>query len=123
MSYIEKEPLCAWLKNMSVSDFIIDCIKDEKRFPSVELPDSSNVKSTTPPKLNVYEVLPKSNYAGRALVAAESTDEADQFIMQFKQRDPNNEGDSWGYDRTYYIKEHLYSDVKGIIDYGIYYIG
>ncbi len=34
MDYIEKEPLCAWLENMGVSDLIIRRIKSEVHFPS-----------------------------------------------------------------------------------------
>lgn len=37
MAYIEKEPLCAWLKNMNVSDFIIRRIKSEAHFPTADV--------------------------------------------------------------------------------------
>ena len=41
MNYIKKEPLCAWLKNMGISDFIIQRIKSEIYFPT---PDVAEVK-------------------------------------------------------------------------------
>ena len=37
MAYIEKEPLCAWLENMGVSDFIIRGIESETHFPAVDV--------------------------------------------------------------------------------------
>jgi hypothetical protein len=37
MAYIEKEPLCAWLENMNVSDFIIRKIKSEAHFPTADV--------------------------------------------------------------------------------------
>ena len=35
--YIEKEPLCAWLENMGVSDFIIRKIESEANFPTADV--------------------------------------------------------------------------------------
>lgn len=72
---------------------------------------------------SVYGILPNSNYGGEALVAADSIEEANGFISEFKQRDRYNALDSFGYGEVDDIKEHLFSDQKGIIDYGIYYIG
>lgn len=37
MAYIEKEPLCAWLENLGVSDYIINTIKDENHFPTAKV--------------------------------------------------------------------------------------
>ena len=37
MAYIEKEPLCAWLENMGVSDIIIRRIKSEAYFPTADV--------------------------------------------------------------------------------------
>ncbi len=37
MAYIEKEPLCAWLENMGVSDFIVRRIESETHFPAVDV--------------------------------------------------------------------------------------
>ena len=71
----------------------------------------------------VYEVLPECNYSGTALVAAENIEEANQFILAFKQSDKDNRLDSWGYGYVDDVKEHLFSDIKGIVDYGIYYSG
>ena len=75
----------------------------------------------------VYEIFPEYGcYSGIALVAAESVEEANEYIREFKSRDKDNKCDSWGY--SYLSKdddghEHLFSDVKGIIDYGICYSG
>lgn len=37
MAYVEKEPLCAWLKNMGFSDFIIQRIESEEYFPNADV--------------------------------------------------------------------------------------
>lgn len=37
MAYIKKEPLCAWLEQMGVSDYVINTIKDEEHFPSADV--------------------------------------------------------------------------------------
>ena len=37
MSYIEKEPLCAWLSNMCVSENIIKTIENDSRFPPADV--------------------------------------------------------------------------------------
>ena len=37
MSYIKKEPLCAWLSNMCVSENIIKTIESDIRFPPVDV--------------------------------------------------------------------------------------
>ena len=37
MAYIKKEPLCAWLENMGVSDFIIRRIESEAHFPTADV--------------------------------------------------------------------------------------
>ena len=37
MSYIKKEPLCAWLSNMSVSENIIKAIENDNRFPPADV--------------------------------------------------------------------------------------
>lgn len=36
MAYIEKENLCVWLEHMGISKYIIDTIKSEEHFPSVD---------------------------------------------------------------------------------------
>ena len=41
--YIEKEPLCAWLENMGVSDFIIRKIESEANFPTADVAPKSEV--------------------------------------------------------------------------------
>ena len=45
MAYIEKEPLCAWLENMNVSDFIIRKIKSEAHFPTADVVEVETIKS------------------------------------------------------------------------------
>jgi hypothetical protein len=37
MSYIKKEPLCAWLSNMCVSENIIKAIENDSRFPPADV--------------------------------------------------------------------------------------
>lgn len=74
----------------------------------------------------VYESTPGSyGYYGSALISAENAEEANEFIKEFKKNDENNTSDSLGYSyvKEYDNIEHLFSDVKGIIKYGIYYNG
>lgn len=75
---------------------------------------------------NIYEIYPsKSCYRGISLVAAETVEQANEFINEFIKSDPDNYEDSWGY--SYVdgddLLEHLFSDEPGIIKYGIYYYG
>lgn len=76
---------------------------------------------------NIYEIYPSRNcYSGTALVAAESIEQANEFILNFKRGDSNNNTNSWGYsyiDDDELPVEHLFSDEPGIIKYGIYYDG
>lgn len=76
-------------------------------------------------KYNVYEIPSGICYSGVSLIAAESAEQANKFIRDFKESDLTNNESSWGYE---YISEdykidHLYSDVQGIICKGIYYWG
>lgn len=73
----------------------------------------------------IYKVGSKIHYSGSALVAANSAEEANEFIDAFKSIDKKNESDSWGYD---YVTEndkmdYIFATCTGILDYGIYYIG
>lgn len=73
----------------------------------------------------VYKVEPQMHYHGMSLVAAESAEEANLFISEFKKDDTNNWDDSWGYcevDEDDAI-EGLLSENKGIVFRGIYYYG
>ena len=73
----------------------------------------------------VYKVEPQMHYHGMSLVAAESAEEANLFISDFKRYDTNNWSDSWGYcevDEDDAI-ESVFSERKGIVLYGIYYYG
>lgn len=74
----------------------------------------------------VYEVFPRlSCYSGVSFVAANSVDEANAYIQNFKKEDIGNVFDSNGYD---FVKEHnciggIYSEEPGIVYQGIYYRG
>ena len=73
----------------------------------------------------VYKVLPQMYYHGMSLVAADSAEEANLFISEFKRDDTNNWDDSWGYcevDEDDAI-EGLLAENKGIVLRGIYYYG
>jgi hypothetical protein len=73
----------------------------------------------------VYIIDSDAYYHGKALVAAESADEANKFIDDFVHNDPHNHGDSWGYchvDEGDAV-EDVYAERKGILYYGIHYGG
>lgn len=73
----------------------------------------------------VYIIDSDACYGGKALVAAESAEEANKFIDDFVRYDSHNHGDSWGYchvDESDVI-EDVYAKRKGILYYGIYYTG
>lgn len=80
-------------------------------------------------KYNVYKIDTGGRYAGCysgiSLVAAENADEANKIISKEIKEDVNNANDMWGYGMVdeYDIVENVYSDVKGIVLYGIYYKG
>ena len=42
--YIEKEPLCAWLENIGVSEYIIKSIENEDKFPTADVAPKSEVE-------------------------------------------------------------------------------
>ena len=73
----------------------------------------------------VYKVEPQTYYHGMSLVAADSAEEANSIIADFKIEDTDNWHDSWGYcgvDESDVI-EGVFSERKGIVLYGIYYYG
>ena len=80
-------------------------------------------------KYNVYKIDTGGRYAscyrGMSLVAAENADEANEIICNEIKNDTHNARDTWGYGTVdeYDIVENVYSDVKGIVLYGIYYCG
>lgn len=80
-------------------------------------------------KYNVYKIETGGRYAscyrGISLVAANNAEEANEMIAKEMKEDIHNDRDMWGYGTVDEddIIEHLYSDVKGIILYGIYYYG
>ena len=80
-------------------------------------------------KYNVYQIGTGGRYAscynGMSLVAAENAEEANKIISKEIKEDVHNAHDMWGYGMVdeYDIVENVYSDVKGIVLYGIYYRG
>lgn len=80
-------------------------------------------------KYNVYKIETGGKYAscyrGFSLVAAENADEANKIIAEEIKKDVHNDCDMWGYGTVneHDIVENVYSDVKGIVLYGIYYYG
>ena len=73
----------------------------------------------------VYKVEPQMHYHGMSLVAADSAEEANLCISEFKKDDTNKWDDSCGYcevDEDDAI-EGLLSENKGIVFRGIYYYG
>ena len=60
-----------------------------------------------------------------SLVAAENAEEANKIISKEIKEDIHNHNDMWGYGMIdeYDIVENVYSEVKGIVLYGIYYYG
>lgn len=74
-------------------------------------------------RFNVYEISSAFDYHGYSLVAAKSASQANAFIEDFKQSDPNNTYDSMGYN---FVDEsdrisNIYSDITGFIVHKIYY--
>jgi hypothetical protein len=77
-------------------------------------------------KFKVYKVDADGPYSGYSLVAAENSEQATQYIKDFKNYDSNNECDSWGYCDIIIEEdqiEGLFSEKPGIINYGISYCG
>lgn len=74
---------------------------------------------------NVYKIESDYYYRGSAIVAAKTVEEANEYIRKFISEDNLNKLDSWGYtfvDKNDMI-EHVYSDISGMLDLGIYYYG
>ena len=74
---------------------------------------------------NVYKINSACCYRGYSLVSAECVEEANVIIKEFKEKDKDNICDSYGYEyvNESNIMEFISSNVKGIIEYGIYYSG
>ena len=76
-------------------------------------------------KIKVYHMDPYMLYGGFALIAAETADEANEMILDYKKHDPHNQSNSFGFcyvdelDRIY----ELTSSEKGIIYNRVYYSG
>lgn len=73
----------------------------------------------------VYPIDSRSHYIGSALVAADSAEEANELIDEFKDSDTKNHLDSYGYSYVYESDriEDVFSIRKGIVHFGIYYYG
>lgn len=80
-------------------------------------------------KYKVYSVNPGGKYErcyrGTSLVAADNAEEANQIIEDRTREDIHNDYDMWGYGTVGEgnVVENVYSEVKGIVLYGIYYFG
>lgn len=75
------------------------------------------------PLYKVYFVPCKMYYTGYSLIAANTAEEANKMIEAFKESDPSNLYDSFGYgftDEKDVIKS-LHADHDGFILHGIYY--
>lgn len=78
---------------------------------------------------NVYQIAPGGKYArcyrGMSLVAAKNVEEANKIISEEIKEDTHNDKNMWGYGEVNEcdIVENVYSNVKGIVLYGIYYYG
>lgn len=76
--------------------------------------------------MNVYRISANQNcYSGEAFVGANTAEEANDHIRYFKECDKNNFSNSWGYSYVTEddIEPHLFTDINGIITYGIWYSG
>ena len=75
------------------------------------------------PLYKVYQIPSKIYYSGYSLIAANSVEEANKMIETFKESDPRNLQDSFGYRLVdeYDIIEGLYADHDGFILHGINY--
>jgi hypothetical protein len=71
----------------------------------------------------VFVVSSKACYRGHTLIGAESEEDAEAFIAEYKASDPNNEGNSYGWSSTVYEIEELSSSIRGIVHDGIDYVG
>lgn len=74
-------------------------------------------------RYKVYKIEPSPCYSGISLVAAENEEVANKEIEDFKNRDNDNNLNSWGYGKVSEsdVIDNLYSDERGIMLYGIYY--
>ena len=73
----------------------------------------------------VYRIYPHGPYNGYSLIAADSVEEANKGIEEFRNSDPHNDFDSYGYSDVSEgdLEEDLFSTRLGIILQGIYYTG
>lgn len=73
----------------------------------------------------VYRIYPHGPYNGYSLIAADSVDEANKAIEEFRNSDPHNDLDSYGYSDVSEadLEEDLFSTRLGFVIQGIYYTG
>ena len=71
----------------------------------------------------VYRIYSKVDYTGYSLIAANTAEEANQMIEDFKKSDSRNLNDSCGYDYVDEndVIENLHADYIGFILHGIDY--
>lgn len=71
----------------------------------------------------VYRIYSKIDYTGYSLIAANTAEEANQMIEDFKKSDSRNLNDSYGYDYVDEndVIENLHADYTGFILHGIDY--
>lgn len=71
----------------------------------------------------VYRIYSKMDYTGYSLIAANTAEEANWMIEDFKKSDSRNLNDSYGYDYVDEndVIENLHADYTGFILHGINY--
>lgn len=77
-------------------------------------------------KYKVYRITPRLEcYRGESLVGADSAEEANRIIREFKRGDTKNYLDSGGYSEVseFDCIEGIWAEEEGIVHMGIYYYG
>lgn len=92
----------------------------EKRIRELE-----NQSMSTSKRYKVYEIMANNCYIGVSLVAANTAEEANKYIYEFKNKDENNDFNSFGYSKVSEddVIENIWSEELGIIKYDIHYYG
>lgn len=76
-------------------------------------------------KFKVYRVYAKAHYNGFALIGANSSEEANSYIDDFRNSDIDNKSDSRGYEPVGEddVIVGIWSEKAGFIEQDIYYCG
>lgn len=76
-------------------------------------------------RYKVYRCESYASYSGYSLIAASSAKEANEIIREFQKSDKDNHFNSWGYASVTEedVIEGVFSNTKGILEYGIRYSG